>query len=135
MSNKIDHIAIAVKDLKKSIEQWKSYFKIKECCIEEIEERGVKLAQLKIGEGASIELVTPLGDKSTLRNFLKNKGEGIHHICFKVQDIDKSVIELKRQGVRFVSEEPVKLLKSISPCRISVIDGSSGLSICPAREE
>jgi len=107
MSNKIDHIAIAVKDLKKSIEQWKSYFKIKECCIEEIEERGVKLAQLKIGEGASIELVTPLGDKSTLRNFLKNKGEGIHHICFKVQDIDKSVIELKRQGVRFVSEEPV----------------------------
>lgn len=107
MSNKIDHIAIAVKDLKKSIEQWKSYFKIKECCIEEIEERGVKLAQLKIGEGASIELVTPLGEKSTLINFLKNKGEGIHHICFKVQDIDKSVIELKRQGVRFVSEEPV----------------------------
>ena len=107
MSNKIDHIAIAVKDLKKSIEQWKSYFKIKECCIEEIEERGVKLAQLKIGEGASIELVTPLGEKSNLSNFLKNKGEGIHHICFKVQDIDKSVIELKRQGVRFVSEEPV----------------------------
>ena len=107
MSNKIDHIAIAVNDLKKSIEQWKSYFKIKECCIEEIEERGVKLAQLKIGEGASIELVTPLGEKSNLSNFLKNKGEGIHHICFKVQDIDKSVIELKRQGVRFVSEEPV----------------------------
>ncbi len=107
MSNKIDHIAIAVNDLKKSIEQWKSYFKIKECYIEEIEERGVKLAQLKIGEGASIELVTPLGEKSNLSNFLKNKGEGIHHICFKVQDIDKSVIELKRQGVRFVSEEPV----------------------------
>jgi len=107
MSNKIDHIAIAVNDLKKSIEQWKSCFKIKECYIEEIEERGVKLAQLKIGEGASIELVTPLGEKSNLSNFLKNKGEGIHHICFKVQDIDKSVIELKRQGVRFVSEEPV----------------------------
>ncbi len=107
MSNKIDHIAVAVKDLKKSIEQWKSCFKIKECMIEEIEERGVKLAQLKMGEGASIELVTPLGEKSTLRNFLKNKGEGIHHICFKVQDIDKTVIELKKQGVRFVSEEPV----------------------------
>jgi len=107
MSNKIDHIAVVVKDLKKSIEQWKSYFKIKECSIEEIEERGVKLAQLKVGQGASIELVSPLGEKSTLRNFLKNKGEGIHHICFKVQDIDKSVIELKRQGVRFVSEEPV----------------------------
>jgi methylmalonyl-CoA/ethylmalonyl-CoA epimerase len=107
MSNKIDHIAVVVKDLKKSIEQWKSYFKIEECCIEEIAERGVKLAQLKVGEGASIELVSPLGEKSTLRNFLKNKGEGIHHICFKVQDIDKSVIELKRQGVRFVSEEPI----------------------------
>jgi len=108
MSNKIDHIAVVVKDLKKSIEQWKSYFKIEECSIEEIEERGVKLAQLKVGEGASIELVSPLGEKSTLRDFLKNKGEGIHHICFKVQDIDKSVIELKRQGVRFVSEEPVR---------------------------
>ncbi len=107
MSNEIDHIAVAVKDLKKSIEQWKSYFQIEECCIEEIEERGVKLAQLKVGEGTSIELVSPLGEKSTLRNFLKNKGEGIHHICFKVKDIDKSVIELKRQGVRFVSEEPV----------------------------
>jgi methylmalonyl-CoA/ethylmalonyl-CoA epimerase len=107
MSNKIDHIAIAVKDLKKSIEQWKRYFKIKECYIEEIEERGVKLAQLKIGEGASIELVTPLGEKSNLSNFLKNKGEGIHHICFKVQDIDKTVIELKKQGIRFVSKETV----------------------------
>jgi methylmalonyl-CoA/ethylmalonyl-CoA epimerase len=83
MSNKIDHIAIAVKDLKKSIEQWKRYFKIKECYIEEIEE------------------------KSNLSNFLKNKGEGIHHICFKVQDIDKTVIELKKQGIRFVSKETV----------------------------
>ena len=107
MCNKIDHIGIAVKDLKKSIEQWKSYFKIEECGIEEIEERGVKLAQLKVGEGASIELISPLGEKSTLRNFLKNKGEGIHHICFKVQNIDKSVKELRKQGVKFVSEEPV----------------------------
>ncbi len=107
MRNKIDHIGIAVKDLKKSIEQWKSYFKIEECSIEEIEERGIKLAQLKVGEGASIELISPLGEKSTLRNFLKNKGEGIHHICFKVQNIDKSVKELRKQGVKFVSEEPV----------------------------
>lgn len=107
MKNKLDHIAIAVKDLEKSIKQWKNYFRIKDCYQEEIKERGVKIAQLIIGDGTSIELVSSLEEKSPLSNFIKNKGEGIHHLCFKVSDIDKSVKELRSQGISFVQKEPV----------------------------
>jgi len=57
-------------------------------------------------EGPSIELVSSLGKGSPIDKFLEDRGEGIHHICFKVLDIHAAMDSLQRKGVKFVEEEP-----------------------------
>lgn len=108
MSNSIDHLAIAVKDLAASAARWKKLFGLKETGSEAIPARGVELVKLAFKDGPEIELAAPLGDGSPLSKFLENRGEGIHHICFKVPDIDLAVQELKAQGIKFIQEQPVK---------------------------
>ncbi len=105
---RIDHIAIAVKNLEKSLASWKKIFQLNDVRVEEIRERGVRLAQLNLQSGPSIELVSSLGEDSAIAKFLEKKGEGIHHFCFEVEDIKKTIIALKEKGIRFVQKKPVK---------------------------
>ncbi len=105
---KIEHIGIAVKNLEQSLSLWTGMLNLKSRGIEEIQERGVKLAHLELEEGPSVELVTPWGEDSPLEKFLDEKGEGIHHFSFEVEDL-KSVMErLKAKGIQFVHEKPQK---------------------------
>lgn len=103
----LDHIAIAVKDLESSIELWTGALKIKSDAIEEIPERQVRLAKLKPQSSPAIELVSALGENSPVAKFIESKGEGIHHLCFQVQDIEQALGELKAAGMRLIQEEPV----------------------------
>ncbi len=103
----LDHIAIAVKDLERSIELWTGALKIKSEAIEEIPERQVRLAKLKPQSSPAIELVSALGESSSVAKFIESRGEGIHHLCFQVQDIDRALSELKEAGMRLIQEEPV----------------------------
>lgn len=107
MSNCIDHIAVVVKDLTKSTVQWKSLFGLQETGSETIPARGVDLVKLAFENGPAIELAAPLGENSPISKFLENRGEGIHHICFKVPDIEKAIAELKSQDVKFIQEQAV----------------------------
>jgi methylmalonyl-CoA epimerase len=102
----IDHIGIAVRDLEASLARWTALFRAKSGPIEEIAERRVRLAKLNFLEGPAVELVSPLGDASPLLKFLEERGEGIHHFCFEVGNIEAMMEELKRAGVQFVSEKP-----------------------------
>jgi methylmalonyl-CoA epimerase len=104
----LDHIAIAVKDLELSIELWTHTLKIKSEAIEEIPDRQVRLAKLKPQSGPAIELVSALDDDSPVARFIKSRGEGIHHLCFQVQDIEQALRELKEAGMRLIQETPVK---------------------------
>jgi methylmalonyl-CoA/ethylmalonyl-CoA epimerase len=54
-----------------------------------------------------LELVAPLGEDSPIARFISRKGEGIHHICFEVRNIEQSLEELRRKGIRLVHERPV----------------------------
>lgn len=103
---KIDHIGIAVRDVEESLEKWAKGLKLRVRGIEEIKERGVKVAQLELDEGPSIELVTPSGGESPVEKFLRERGEGIHHFSFEVQDIKGAMRELKEKGIQFVHNEP-----------------------------
>jgi len=105
---KIEHIGIAVKNLEESLARWADLFNLKVRGVEEIRERGIKLAHLDIEQGPSIELVTPCGEESPVEKFLKEKGEGIHHFCFEVKDIEKVMEELKEKGIHFVQNKPQK---------------------------
>jgi methylmalonyl-CoA epimerase len=73
--------------------------------IKESQTNKVRGATLKAGE-TRIELLEPLGEDSPLTNFLRKKGEGIHHIAFEVSDLEKVLTQLKRAGVALIDETP-----------------------------
>jgi methylmalonyl-CoA epimerase len=108
MNNKVHHIGIAVTDLKKSLKRWESVFQFQASEIEEVIERGVRVAYLDIPGGSAVELIEPLEEGTPVDRFLKQRGEGIHHICLEVEDIDKAIRDLKNKGIEFVSEKPAK---------------------------
>jgi methylmalonyl-CoA epimerase len=107
MTEKIHHIGIAVNDIEESLTKWGRYVTFEKGDIEEIQTRGVKVVTLGFEEGPLIELLEAVGSESPIRKFIDKRGEGIHHICFKTDDLDLKVRELKKKGVRFVQERPV----------------------------
>lgn len=108
MRMKIEHIGIAVMNLEESLEKWTNLLSLRVRGVEEITERGVKVASLELDGGPSIELVAPCGEGSPVEKFLKEKGEGIHHFSFEVQDIEAVIRELKGRGIQFIHNEPQK---------------------------
>ncbi len=99
---KIDHIAIAVRDIEDAIKKW-SLFLDSKPLIKEIESEGVKLFFIKIGD-TKIEVISPLNENSNLNNFLNKRGEGLHHICLSVEDFEKFKKKLQDKNIQIVKE-------------------------------
>jgi methylmalonyl-CoA/ethylmalonyl-CoA epimerase len=112
----IDHIAIATTNLDESLALWERALGIKCDHIEELPERGIKVAMLPVG-GTRIELVAPLHDKSEVSAFLEKRGGGIHHIALEVVDVDKDIAELKAQNVK-IAQEPAP---GAHGCRVAFV--------------
>ena len=121
---KIDHIAIAVLEGQKVAETWENILGLKFEGIEVLDKNGVKVFMIGFKEkqhGAPcIEFLEPLHDASPINNFLKTRGNGIHHICFETTDIEKDLDELKKRGVKLIDEKPRKgahdsLIAFVSP--------------------
>lgn len=110
MIKDIDHISIAVHSIEKSAKLFEIYFGLTVEHKERIEKQGIKLATINIGK-IKIELIEPLTKNSTVAKFLMKRGEGIHHIAFKVKKIEKVLNELKKKGVKILDREPRKGMK------------------------
>lgn len=104
---KIEHIGIAVNDLKESISVFEKIFSQKSYKSEVIETEAVSTAFFQIGD-SKIELVAATKDFSPISKFLKKNNEGMHHIAFEVDDIIKEMARLKKEGIRLLNEEPKK---------------------------
>ncbi|MBI2608478.1 MAG: methylmalonyl-CoA epimerase [Deltaproteobacteria bacterium] len=103
---KVDHIAIAVSDLEKAKKTFKKLgFSFEET--HEVSAMKVETAFAKIGE-SHIELITPTSKDSTVKKFLQKKGEGIHHICFEVTNIEASIQKMKEKGFQPIYDKPQK---------------------------
>lgn len=117
---KLDHIGIAVK----SIDATKIYkalgFQIDH--VEDVKTQGVKTAFLSVGD-SNIELLEPLSPESTVAKFIEKRGEGIHHICFRVDNIEKHLERLKKEGYRLINEAPVP---GAHGCRVAFLHPSAG---------
>lgn len=74
---------------------------------ETVESEGVLTEFYRAGEN-KIELLEKYGENSPIAKFLEKRGEGIHHICFEVDDIDKAVVELKEKRIELLSNAPKK---------------------------
>ena len=105
MLNKIEHIGIAVKDLKVSNKLFKALFGKRHYKSEEVESEGVKTSFFKIGE-SKIELLEATDEESPIAKFLEKRGEGIHHIAYDVDDIKAEVKRLKAEGFNILNETP-----------------------------
>jgi methylmalonyl-CoA/ethylmalonyl-CoA epimerase len=102
----VHHIGIAVRNLEESLGRWAALFGAAAGPVEELPERGVRLAHLRFAAGPEIELVAPLGENSPLAGFLGSRGEGLQHFTLEVDDIHAAMSELGRAGLRFISNTP-----------------------------
>lgn len=101
----LDHIAIAVPDLEKAIKRFMDDFGIAFKGTEDVEAAKTTTAFFPI-DGTQIELVHPLNGEGPIAKFLEKKPGGIHHICFRSDDILADVARLKEKGYQFLSEAP-----------------------------
>ena len=93
----VDHIGIAVKSIEESLKFWEDTIGIKCHGIETVESQKVKTAFLPI-EDTEIELLEGTSEESPISKFIAAKGEGIHHLAIRVENLEKSLKELKAKG-------------------------------------
>ncbi len=104
---KIEHIGIAVKDIESSNDLFKSLFGEAHYKIEDVESEGVKTSFFKCGPN-KIELLQATNEDSPIAKFVEKKGEGIHHIAFAVDDIEKELERLTNEGFSLIHKVPKK---------------------------
>ena len=108
---KIEHLGVAINDIERGISLYKDVLGLTTTPITRDEEMGSNMAFVNIGESA-LELLSPLehppagstGD--IMRKFLTNKGEGIHHLCIAVDDIEVALKELEQKGITLIDKVP-----------------------------
>lgn len=102
---KIDHIGIAVKSLTASVKVYQEALGLKLTGYDQVDEQGVRVAMLNIGE-SRIELLEPTGPDSPIEKFMNKRGEGLHHIAVHVENLDEALERLKKSGTRLIDSEP-----------------------------
>ena len=99
MIKKIDHIAFAVKNIESSAKLFEKIFNVQSSKTQIVKQESVKIKFLTIDK-SKIELVEGTGENNSITNFIKKKGEGIHHIAIEVDDIEKEIKRLKKEGFK-----------------------------------
>jgi methylmalonyl-CoA/ethylmalonyl-CoA epimerase len=102
---KINHVAIVVRDIDESLKFWESALGLQLHHVEDVPSQASKVAFIPVGE-SEIELVQPTTEDSGMAAYLEKRGEGMHHICIEVDDIEAKMQELKDAGVRLINEAP-----------------------------
>ncbi len=105
MFEKIDHIGIAVSDLEKSVSFYRDQIGLEFKGTEVVEEQKVKVAFFPVGE-SKVELLEPTDPEGPVGKFIAKKGEGVHHLAFRVTNLEEKLEQLKEQGVALIDEKP-----------------------------
>ncbi|HXT84728.1 MAG TPA: methylmalonyl-CoA epimerase [Verrucomicrobiae bacterium] len=98
---RVDHIAIAVNNAEKALENYKKLLNIDKIDIEEVPSEMVKVVMINL-QDSRIELLEPMSDTSPISKFLKDRGEGIHHIAITADEIEDDVKRGQDNGVKFL---------------------------------
>jgi methylmalonyl-CoA/ethylmalonyl-CoA epimerase len=102
---KIDHIGIAVKSLADAVKVFEQAVGLPPAGYDEVDEQGVRVAMLAIGE-SRIELLEPTRPDSPIEKFMSKRGEGIHHVAVQVDNLEAALDRLKAAGVRLIDDRP-----------------------------
>lgn len=105
---KINHVAVVVADLDESLKFWRDALGIAVDHIEDVPSQKSQVAFLPVGD-TEVELVKPTAPDTGAAKFLAERGGGMHHLCFEVDDLPAMLAQLKEKGVRLINEEPIEL--------------------------
>src|SRR5688572_25976904 len=116
----LDHIGVAVRSIESAAIYKALGLTIDH--VETVETQRVKTAFLSVGD-SNLELLEPTDDTSPIAKFIEKRGEGIHHICLRVDDIEAHLERLKAEGYRLINEAPVP---GAHGCRVAFLHPSAG---------
>ena len=105
MLDDVDHVGIATADLEAAVERYRSAFGIEPVHRETVEDQGVEEVLFKVGT-SYIQLLRALGPETPVGKFLAKRGEGVHHIGYRVSDLRATLARLKEEGTPLVDEDP-----------------------------
>lgn len=106
--SRIEHLGIAVKSLEEAIPYYENVLGLKCYAIEEVADQKVKTAFFMVGE-TKIELLEPTSEESTIAKFIEKRGEGIHHLAFKIEDgVANALAKVEGKGIRLIDKAPRK---------------------------
>jgi methylmalonyl-CoA/ethylmalonyl-CoA epimerase len=105
METKIQHLGVAVGSIDEALAFWRDGLGLELKEIEVVEDQGVRVAMLPIGE-SRIELLEATGQETPVGRFVAKRGAGMHHVCVEVEDLSAKLAELKARGVRLIDEQP-----------------------------
>ena len=120
MIKKIDHIAIVVKDVDKTIKSYEEMFGFKKISKMEFGGGDAIVAMIKVGD-ITLELFQPTKAGTAFDKFLKEQGGGLHHISFLTDDILKDIKNIKAKGKKMTHNEPIAL----PDAKIAFVDAAS----------
>lgn len=108
MPKRIDHIAIIVRDIEQALVFYRDMLGIAPGEIKEVPTEQVRIAFLPMGGpgGSEIELIEPTAPDSSLAKFLEKRGEGLHHICLEVENIDAELADMREKGAPVLDKQP-----------------------------
>ena len=108
MPRRIDHVAIIVRNIEQALVFYRDTLGITPSEIKEVPTEQVRIAFLPMGGpgGSELELIEPITPNSSLTRFLEKRGEGLHHICLEVDDIDAALAEMQEKGVPVLDKQP-----------------------------
>lgn len=103
MIKRISHLGMAVKNLEEAREFYRSVLKLESTDPIKGGEGTIKVSMVKVGD-VLIELLQPIGSEGVMAKFLEKRGEGFHHICYEVDDINAEIASLKAAGIEVLGE-------------------------------
>ncbi len=108
MPKRIDHVAIIVRNIEQALVFYRDMLGIMPGEIKEVPAEQVRIAFLPMGgpAGSEIELIEPTTPGSSLAQFLEKRGEGLHHICLEVENIDAALAEMQEKGAPVLDKQP-----------------------------
>jgi len=105
MVKKVDHIGVAVKNLDETLKFYTEILGLEPGGIEVVEDQKVRVAFLPLGD-SEIELLESTDPEGPIAKYIEKKGEGMQHIAFRVENIEKAIAGMKEKGIRLIDQKP-----------------------------
>jgi len=101
----LNHTCIAVKDIDETLRLYRDVFGVGTDDIVDIEDQAVRAALVRVG-GSQLEFIQPTDPNSGVAKFIERRGEGVHHICFEVEDLPETLRRLDDKGIQLIDKTP-----------------------------